>query len=78
MAAFDSLSTIVTIALLILATVGFTALGVMGEQAALGNLLAGQTTLGLWELFVGAWALFVGVYLVGVRQLFPRVSSLLA
>jgi hypothetical protein len=78
MTGFDSLSNLATIGLLSLATVGFTALGVLGEQAALGNLLAGQTTLGLWELFVGAWALFVGVYLVGVRQLFPRVSSLLA
>ena len=74
----DLLSSLGIVGVLALATLGFTALGVLGEQAALGNLLAGQTTLGLWELFVGAWALFVGLYLVGVRQLFPRVSSLLA
>jgi hypothetical protein len=78
MTEFDSLSNLASIGLLVLATIGFTALGVLGEQAALGNLLAGQTTLGLWELFVGAWALFVGVYLLGVRQVVPRVSSLLA
>ncbi len=78
MTEFDSLSDLASIGLFVLAAIGFTALGVLGEQAALGNLLAGQTILGLWELFVGAWALFVGVYLLGVRQVVPRVSSVLA
>ncbi|MDR5656177.1 MAG: hypothetical protein ACQEQJ_02075 [Halobacteriota archaeon] len=56
----------------------FTALGLLGEQAALSNVMAGSLALGAWELFIGAWALFVGVYLLGIKQLVPRARALLA
>lgn len=57
-------------------SLGFTVLGVFGEQAAFSNLLAGQSALGIWELFIASWALFVGVYLIGVKQFVPRLSAL--
>ena len=56
----------------------FTGLGLLGEQAGLSDLLAGQVALGSWELFIGSWALFVGVYLLGFKQVVPRASTLLS
>lgn len=56
----------------------FTGLGFLGEQAGLANVLSGDPALGTWEMFIGAWALFVGVYLLGYKQVLPRMRGLLA
>ena len=74
----ESLGKLGSVLLMALGTVGFTVLGLLGEQAGFANVLAGDLTLGMWELFIGAWALFVGVYLLGLRQLLPSVSGIVA
>ncbi|MFB6085985.1 MAG: hypothetical protein ABEJ84_04150 [Halodesulfurarchaeum sp.] len=68
----------VTLLLMAAGTVIFTALGLLGDQAGIANVLAGEFTLGAWELFIGSWALFFGVYLLGIRQLVPRVAGIVA
>ncbi|MFP4530190.1 MAG: hypothetical protein ACLFNC_02750 [Halodesulfurarchaeum sp.] len=68
----------VTLLLMAIGTVAFTALGLLGEQAGITNVLAGDLALGAWELFIGSWALFVGVYLLGLRQLVPRITGFVA
>lgn len=74
---FELLGEVLAVSIMAIASVGFTVLGILGEQAAFTNLLAGQSTLGIWELFIGSWALFVGVYLIGVKQVLPRLSALI-
>ena len=49
--------------------------GVGVESAGIGNLLAGDPTLGIWEVFMGAIALYVGFYLLGFRELLPRLQA---
>lgn len=68
----------VTVFLMAVGAVVFTALGLLGEQAGITNVLAGDLVLGGWELFIGSWALFVGVYLLGLKQLVPRVAGIVA
>ncbi|MDZ7850376.1 MAG: hypothetical protein U5K70_06045 [Halodesulfurarchaeum sp.] len=68
----------VTLLLMAIGTVAFTVLGLLGEQAGISNVVAGDLALGAWELFIGSWALFVGVYLLGFRQLVPRVVGIVA
>jgi len=75
---FEFLGEAVGLLVMAIGSVGFTVLGVIGEQAAVSNLLAGQAALGLWELFIASWALFVGVYLIGVKQFVPRISAILS
>lgn len=74
----DTLTDFVFVVGLALLAVLFTGLGVLGEQAGFSNLLAGQAALGAWELFFGAWALFVGVYLIGIKQVLPRATTLMS
>ncbi|MFC6861958.1 hypothetical protein ACFQGE_00620 [Halomicroarcula sp. GCM10025817] len=52
-----------------------TVVGALIESAGLANLLAGQSTLGLWELWMGAIALYAGVYMLGYKRLVARVAS---
>jgi hypothetical protein len=74
----NSLGGLVSLLLMALGTVGFTLLGLLGEQAGFANVVAGDLALGIWEVFIGSWALFVGVYLLGLRQLVPRVAGIVA
>lgn len=53
-----------------------TAAGVLSERAGLTSLAGGQTALGLWYLYVGTLALFVGLYLLGYREVWPRLRGL--
>lgn len=50
-------------------------LGVGVEGAGITNLLSGDPTLGLWEVFMGAVALYVGFYLLGYREAVPRLLA---
>ncbi|MFC7019805.1 MULTISPECIES: hypothetical protein [Haloarcula] len=52
-----------------------TVVGALTESAGLANLLAGQSMLGLWELWMGAIALYAGVYLLGYKRIVARVTS---
>ncbi|MFB6134494.1 MAG: hypothetical protein ABEJ55_05855 [Halanaeroarchaeum sp.] len=49
--------------------------GVLTEEAAVSNVLAGHLPLGLWEGWMGAVALFVGVYLLGYRRLYRSIRT---
>jgi hypothetical protein len=52
-----------------------TVVGALTESAGLANLLAGQSMLGLWELWMGAIALYAGVYMLGYKRLVAQVAS---
>lgn len=54
----------------------FTVAGLLAEQAALTNLLAGQSVFGLWELYMGALALVVGVYVLGYESAWHQLQAL--
>jgi len=54
----------------------FTVAGLLVEQAALTNLLAGQSVFGLWELYMGALALVVGVYVLGYETAWHQLQTL--
>lgn len=54
----------------------FSLLGALAELAGVRHLLAGQTVVGAWEIWVGTTLLFVGVYLFGYRECWPRVKRL--
>lgn len=64
-----------TVAAMAMGSVLFTIIGFLGEQAGLANLLTGDPALGAWEVFVGTWALFVGIYLLGLKQVLPRIRG---
>lgn len=53
-----------------------TAAGVLTERAGLANLATGQTAVGLWYVYMGGLALFVGLYLLGYREVWPRLRGL--
>lgn len=50
-----------------------TGLGALAEGAGLRSLGAGDVVVGLWFAYMGAVALFVGLYLLGYRELLPRL-----
>lgn len=52
--------------------------GVFFEQAGVTNLATGQVALGAWYVYMGSLALFAGAYLLGYREIVPRVQALLA
>lgn len=74
----DTLLELLVLLTMALGVLVFTGLGLLGEQAGLTDLLAGQLALGSWELFIGTWALFVGIYLLGFKQVLPRATTLLS
>lgn len=53
----------------------FTVSGVVIEHSSLQNVVAGQSTVGLWEMYMGAIALIVGLYLLGYRECWPRLVA---
>lgn len=60
------LATLLGSAVVTLAGVGF-------EYAGLLHVVAGETTVGLWEVAFGCLALYVGVYLLGVQKALPQL-----
>ena len=52
--------------------------GVLTEQAGVANLSTGHVALGAWEVLMGGLALFVGLYLLGYREVLPRLRGLVA
>jgi len=65
--------------LTLLATVAVSGLlsvaGGVLELQAIANIVAGEVTLGAWELAFGGVLLYGGVYLVGYQQVVPRVRE---
>lgn len=61
-----------------LAAAAFTVGGLLTEQDGLGKALAGNLTLGLWEVAIGGIFLVVGLYLIGYREFWPRMTDLWA
>lgn len=53
----------------------FTVGGVLIEQSSLQSVVAGQSTVGLWEMYMGGIALIVGLYLLGYRECWPRLMA---
>ena len=45
-----------------------TVVGVLTENAGIGELLAGPSVFGLWEVAMGALLLYVGIYMLGYRE----------
>lgn len=76
--AFELLAELVEIIVVGGGTMLFTGIGILGEQAGLADVLSGDPTLGAWELYIGTWALFVGLYLLGAKQVLPRLRGRLA
>lgn len=73
----DIVAEVVAVALLSAGATGLAAAGVLFEQAGVASLAAGQLALGAWYVYMGSLALFVGAYLLGYREVVPRVQSLL-
>jgi hypothetical protein len=58
-----------------LAAATFTVGGLLTEQDGLRKALAGDLTLGLWEVAIGGIFLVVGLYLIGYREFWPRMTD---
>lgn len=53
----------------------FTVGGLLIEQSSIQNVVAGQSAVGLWEMYMGAIALIVGLYLLGYQECWPRLME---
>ncbi|MGZ0747461.1 hypothetical protein [Haloparvum sp. AD34] len=53
----------------------FSITGLRLEEFALGAVTTGHFVMGAWYLGVGCIALYVGTYLMGYRELLPRIRS---
>lgn len=53
----------------------FTVGGVLIEHSSIQSVVAGQSTVGLWEMYMGVIALTVGLYLLGYRECWPRLME---
>jgi hypothetical protein len=56
----------------------FTIGGLMAEQDGIQKIMAGQTTLGGWEVAVGLLFLTFGVYLLGYQEFWQRLQAVRA
>lgn len=74
----DLVAEVLSFLAMVLGSIVFAGIGLLGEQAGLANVLAGDLAVGAWELFIGSWAIVVGVYLLGVKQVLPRMRRLVA
>jgi len=52
-----------------------TVAGALTENAAIADLLAGQSTFGLWELWMGGLLLYAGVYMLGYKRLWRGLAD---
>lgn len=50
--------------------------GLLAEESSIQALLGGHAITALWYAYMGAIALYVGVYLLGYREVRPRVDRL--
>ncbi|UPM43571.1 hypothetical protein [Halocatena salina] len=50
----------------------FTVGGVVLEHSSLQSVVAGQSTVGLWEMYMGGLALIAGLY-IGYQECWPRL-----
>lgn len=76
LAVSESFQTLVELTVSALGTVIFTGVGLVVEQTAVADVLRGQIAVGVWEGWMGAIALVVGIYLLGYRELWPRLQTL--
>lgn len=76
--ALEAATEIATTLFFALGTIALSAAGAYMERLGVDSVLGGQLLLGLWAVFVGGALLYVGVYLMGYRELRPRVARLLA
>lgn len=76
LAAIDSIGELVGLFVSAVGTMLFTLGGFLVDQAGIQNVLTGNLTVGVWELWMGTIALVVGVYLFGYQQLWPRLKTL--
>ncbi|MFB6235207.1 MAG: hypothetical protein ABEH81_14660 [Halopenitus sp.] len=53
----------------------FSITGIRLEEFAIGAVTAGQFTMAAWYLGVGCIALYVGTYMMGYKELLPRVRN---
>lgn len=58
-----------------LGSIILTGIGIMAEQAAVNNVLAGQLTVGLWEFTAGGILLFAGIYMLGYKEFSRRFTN---
>jgi hypothetical protein len=65
---FGSLGELLSLLLRALAAGILTVVGALTENAGIGDLLAGPSVFGLWEVGMGALLLYVGIYMLGYRQ----------
>ena len=75
---FGSLGELVSLLLRALAAGVLTVVGALTENAGIGDLLAGPSVFGLWEVGMGALLLYVGVYMLGYRQVWLGLRDALA
>lgn len=52
-----------------------TAAGVRAEMTGLSRLVSHPDALAIWYVYVGVLALYAGLYLVGYREIAPRVLT---
>jgi hypothetical protein len=71
----ESLAELAGLLLSLVAAGLLTVVGALTESAGLANLLAGQSMLGLWELWMGAIALYAGVYLLGYKRVVAYAAA---
>ncbi|MFC5365868.1 hypothetical protein [Salinirubrum litoreum] len=72
------IETAVEMAPLLFFAVGSGVLSLVGielERLGLQSLGAGETTLGVWFIFMGIVALYAGIYVVGYHEFRPRLRA---
>ena len=73
-----SLGELLSLLLRALAAGLLTVVGALTENAGIGDLLAGPSVFGLWEVGMGALLLYVGIYMLGYRQVWLGLRQQLA
>jgi len=52
-----------------------TLVGLLTENAAVADLLAGPSVFGLWELGMGLLLLYAGIYMLGYRRVWLGIRA---
>jgi len=60
----------------LLAAGALTAVGVLTENAAVADLLAGPSFFGFWELGMGLLLLHAGIYMLGYKRVWLGARAL--
>lgn len=69
----SSLAELLTLFATLLGSAVVTLAGFGFEYAGLLHVVAGETTIGVWEVAAGGLALYVGVYLLGYQTALPQL-----